>query len=123
MFQSTLHLWRPEAEVMANFMIYYYITLALAATAVTTLIILIGRCDWWGGTVAGALAMAPAAAYAYGSYVWTPFPTMEIPLTCAAIQLLQGALIGLALTALFKAFPKLCPCQSCCGTMGGCCCK
>jgi hypothetical protein len=113
-YRATAPMWKPEPEMNLNLI---YLTEALTALVLTAIVQLIGRKDWWGGAVSGALAASPLAISALLAYATMPFPNGFIPTQWAIGYIVEGALVGLVLTVVARSYGKAgcgcgCGCES-----------
>lgn len=96
-YLATAAMWRSNMDINL-----FYLSQVLTALILTALVQLMGKRGWWGGTVSGVLASLPFTVGALMSYITMPFEPGHIPTMWAIGDVLQGALVGLALTATFR---------------------
>lgn len=113
-YQATAHFWRPYNQI-EQFMPWCFLRHVGLAMAVSALVLLMGRTNWWGGLITGVLAMTPVAIEQASVYMYMSLP-MHLPAMWAVGSLLQGGLMGLAVTSIARLKQS-----GCCG--GSCACK
>lgn len=115
-YEETSYLWRPiaEMETLWGWCVAYHVILAFVFTAI---LLLTQPKTYMQGFKNGALIMAPLALAALSAWMHQNIPA-DITQMWAIGSLLQGAIAGLALTAVGHWF-----CLrkgGCCGGEGGC---
>jgi hypothetical protein len=100
-YEATAQFWRPM-EQMRTYLPYCILYHAGVAMSVSALVLLMGRTGWWGGFITGVLAMAPMAISQLSVYMFMPLPSMHLPTMWALGALVQGGLMGLAITSIAR---------------------